>query len=320
MIRYEFIDTSIKEKDIHPDSIFDTERDLAYQFVSSIDQPFDIQPCPVCGTPREEILFEKWGYQYAICPNTWSLSLTTLPTDKKIKDYFNRSDLAQFRASRNYQNVVSENRKDLWESQIGWIEGRISRYLGNEKYTVIDWGGKFVGWIEFLDTARFVNELVIQESLPPINNGPEHKDPVDIICLIDALQRETDPHKLLQRIAHKLKPGGLLIVSCRAGSGFDIVTLRENSESVFPLDHIFLPSPQGMQFLLEQTGFEVIELTTPGLMDMKYIQNVSEKIPKDQYFLRHIMSMGDELLLERMQGFLQRNNLSSHLRCVARKK
>lgn len=320
MIRCEFIDTSIREKDIHPDSIFDAERDLAYQFVSGIDQSRGIQPCPVCGTPRDEILFEKWGYRYAICPNSWSVSLATLPEEEKIKDYFNRSDLSRFRASRDYQNVVSKKRRDLWERQIGWMEGRVSRYLGNEKYTVIDWGGKFVGWMEFLDTASFVDKLVIQESLPPISNEPEHEDPVNIICLIDALQRETQPHKLLQRIAHKLKPGGLLIASCRAGSGFDIMTLRENSESVFPLDHIFLPSPQGMQVLLEQAGFEVMELTTPGLMDMKYIKNADEKIPKDQYFLRYIMKIGDDFFLERMQGFLQRNNLSSHLRCVAKRK
>ena len=72
-----------------------------------------------------------------------------------------------------------------------------------------------------------------------------------------------------------------------------------------------------MQILLRQAGFEMLELTTPGLMDMKYIQNLKHKIPSDQYFLRYIMETGDELLLERMQGFLQRNNLSSHLRCVA---
>jgi hypothetical protein len=200
------------------------------------------------------------------------------------------------------------------------MEGRINRYLGNEKYTVIDWGGKFVGWIEYLDTASFVEKLFIQESLPPIKDGPEHKKPVDIVCLMDVLQRVIEPHKLLERIANHLKPGGLLFATCRAGSGFDILALREHSESLFPLDHILLPSPQGMQFLLEQAGFEVMELTTPGLMDMKYIQKANEKIPKDQYFLRYIMRMGNKLFLERMQGFLQRNNLSSHLRCVAMKK
>ena len=134
------------------------------------------------------------------------------------------------------------------------------------------------------------------------------------------IQRAVRPQELLERISQKLRLGGLLIVSCRAGSGFDILTLREASESIFPLDHILLPSPKGIQVLLVQAGFDVLELTTPGLLDMKYVKRAKENIPKDQYFQRYIVEHGDEFFLERMQGFLQRNNLSSHLRCVARKK
>ena len=142
----------------------------------------------------------------------------------------------------------------------------------------------------------------------------------DIILLIDVLQREIDPLELLKRVAEKIQPGGILIATCRSGSGFDVLTLRGHSENIFPLDHIFLPSPQGMTHLFEDAGFEMLELTTPGLLDMKYVQKAGDNIPEDQYFLRYIVDQRNELLLERMQGFLQRNNLSSHLRCVARKK
>jgi hypothetical protein len=320
VISYEFVDTSIRDEDLHPDLISKKERELAMAFVTALEVNREIRFCPVCETPREEVLFEKWGYQYAVCPKTWSLSLTALPEDRILNNYFSCSELSKFRATRDYQNIMSNKRKDLWESQISWLEGRVNRYMGNEKYSVIDWGGKFVGWIEFLEKAGFVNKLYIRDSLPPINDGPELVGPVDIICLIDVIQREIEPYTLLERVAHKLRPGGVLIVSCRTGSGFDILSLRDNSENVFPLDHIFLPSPAGMEFLLEKAGFEILELTTPGLMDMKYIQNAAEKLKKDQYFLRYIMKMGDALLLERMQGFLQRNNLSSHLRCVAKRK
>lgn len=320
MIRCEYIDISIREKDIHPGSIFDTERELAYQSVANCKMNVEIQPCPVCGTTRNETLFKKWGMQYAICPDTWTVSLASLPEEKEVLEYYYDSELSHFRASQKYQDLVSDKRKELWERQLGWMEGRISRYLGNDKYPVIDWGGKFVGWLESLDTASFVANLKVLESLPPIREDENHEDTADIVCLMDVLQREIKPLNLLKRIAQKINPGGILIISCRAGSGFDIVTLRENAESVFPLDHIFLPSPNGMEYLLKQTGFELLEITTPGLMDMKYIKSAVENIPKDQYFLRYLMEKGDDLLLERMQGFLQRNNLSSHLRCIARKK
>jgi SAM-dependent methyltransferase len=208
----------------------------------------------------------------------------------------------------------------LWESQIGWIEGRVSRYLGNKKYKVVDWGSRAVGWLEILQTSSFVHELSVREPLPPVTESMGFDGRAEIVLLIDVLQREIHPQKLLEKVAQILKPGGLLIAACRSGSGFDVLTLRESSESIFPLDHILLPSPKGMGLLFAQAGLDMLELTTPGLLDMQYVQNAGERIPNDQYFLRYILEQGDTLLLERMQGFLQRNNLSSHLRCVARRK
>ncbi|MBW1743619.1 MAG: methyltransferase domain-containing protein [Deltaproteobacteria bacterium] len=320
MIRYEFVDSSIREEDIHPDFIFDRERKLAHDFVTKIKVSGDIQPCPVCGTSRDEILFEKLGCQYAICPKTWAISLGSLPDEEVLLEYYHHSELFKFRASREYQDAVSQKRKDLWENQISWIEGRVSRHMGNDKYVVIDWGSRLIGWVDFVDTASFVDRLFVQEPLPPISESTDIDEKVDIVVLFNVLQRESQPQVLLKRIAQKLKPGGLLITSCRAGSGFDILTLRENSESIFPFDHIFLPSPKSMHLLLEQAGFVVLELTTPGFLDMKYVEKAKEDIPKDQHFQRYIMDQGDEFFSERMQGFLQRNNLSSLLNCVAKVK
>ena len=112
----------------------------------------------------------------------------------------------------------------------------------------------------------------------------------------------------------------MLVATCRAGSGFDVLTLRERAESIFPLDHLFLPSPRGIQQLLQQAGFEVLEITTPGLLDMQYIKIAAAHIPGDQFFQRYLLQMMDGPFFESMQGFLQRNNLSSHLRCVARRR
>jgi SAM-dependent methyltransferase len=320
VIRYEFLDLSIQKESIHPESIFKDERELAQIFISQMNIEPKIQACPVCGTSRNEILFEKWGVPYAICIHCWSISLSISPTNREIFKYFHDSKLSRIRASRDFQQQVSKNRSELWERQIGWMEGRIGRYLGNFKYSVIDWGSKYVGWTDFLSKARFVETLDVEEPLPPILRPDREKKKSNIVCLMDVFQRIPHPQKELNNIHRILLPGGLLIATCRAGSGFDILTLRENSESIFPLDHILLPSPKGMEILLEKAGFDVLEITTPGFFDMKYIQKAKANIPKDQYFARYITALKDDHLLERMQGFLQRNNLSSHLRFVAKRR
>lgn len=320
MIRYEFMDFSIQKESIHPESIFENERDLAQELISRMKMGPNIEACPVCGAARNEILFKKWGLPYAICSHCWSASLSISPNNHSIAKYFYESKLSRLRASRDYQQQVSNNRRELWEHQIGWMEGRIGRYLGNSKYSVIDWGSKYVGWTDFLSTASFVETLDVEEPLPPILRQDREKKKANIVCLMDVLQRITHPREELNKIHRSLIPEGLLIATCRAGSGFDILTLREHSDSIFPLDHILLPSPKGMEIILEEAGFDVHEITTPGLFDMKYIQKAKARIPLDQYFTRYIADLGDDHLLERMQGFLQRNNLSSHLRFVAKRR
>lgn len=320
MIRYEYFDSLIREEIVHPDKIFLKEQELARNFVQKSEMANNIFSCPFCKAHREELLFEKWGLKYAFCPSEWSVTLASLPEQEVIESYFRDSKLAQFRASKGYQDVVTKKRRDLWESLIGWIGGRVSRYIGNKKYNVADWGSKSVGWVETLQTANFVDNLCVIEPLPPIGYSEEKDEGVEIISLIDVIQRQTGPVELLSKIWKKLSPGGLLILTCRSGSGFDILTLRENSDSIFPLDHICLPSPGGIENVLGEVGFEILELTTPGMLDVKYVQTSPKGIPKEQYLQRYIFAQGDERLLERLQGFLQRNNLSSHLRCVARKK
>jgi len=319
MIRYEFIDSSIRQEDIHPGNFFEKERKLAYNFISRIGLPSINNFCPFC-KKQHELLFTKWSFNYSICPVTWTISIETTVDEKYLFEYHNQSELSNLRASKEYQDESSNKRKDLWENLVEWIEGRVNRYLGNKKYTVVDWGSKFNGWIESLLNSSFTEKLIIEKSLPPLIDNAPKSYAADIICMIDILHRIDRPGELLRNISKIIKPGGILFLTCRSGSGFDILTLLDHSETIYPLDHIFLPSPNGMKLLLEGAGFEIIEITTPGLMDIKYIKHVKEKIPKNQYFLRYIFEQDDELVLDRMQSFLQRNNLSSHLRCIARKK
>jgi len=320
VVRYEYVDTSVDEEHFHPERIVELEHNLAREFLSVIDHQESIDPCPISGIARDEILFTKWNWSYVLSEDTWSVSLSSMPSKEIINDYNNHSKLANLRASREYQETVLKNRREIWENQVEWIKGRIDRYLGVKKYQLIDWGSRYTGWLEFLKPASFIDNLFIHEPLAPIKESVLNSNDADIVLLIDVLQREVDPANLLQKISDITKEDGLLIIFCRAGSGFDILTLRENSESIFPLDHIILPSPKGIELLLDNNGYEVLEITTPGLLDMKILEKYSHQIPKDQYISRYILQQNDELLIERMQGFLQRNNLSSHMRCVAKKK
>lgn len=317
MIRYEMFYPTVDLKDIHPDDMYKKELGLAKKFVVNAPSSKKINNCPISGLERQEILFEKWGQSYALCSQTWSLSLGNLPDELTLNHYFFDSDLAELRSSESYQSLNYQLRKDLWLSQIDWIEGRIRRYKGMFKYKLIDWGPKMLGWLQEIKKAEFISEYVVAEPLPPLSaNG--YAEEAEVVVLFDVIQRYTRPASLLSSVYGALKPGGLLLLTCRSGSGFDVLTLAEESESIFPFDHICLPSPQGICTLLKANGFEVVELTTPGLLDVQLVNHAGNKIPLNQRFQRHLINC-DEQVKERFQCFLQQNNLSSHLRVVAKK-
>lgn len=326
MVRYEYINLAISDQHIHPNETFGIERNLAKTFVESINLE-DLQPFLPFGVTSEKInvepFFEVWDYAYNLDLDNWSVFLNEIPANEIIQSYFYNSELANFRATKEYQELVTNRRSDLWEGLLSWIESRIDRHLGHDAYDAVIWGPKFVGWMDLLYGADFIKEIQVKEPLPPIRPDKKIQDKeyeADVLILIDVIQRSVDPFDLLVRSGKNLKTDGLLILCTRSGSGFDILSLRGNSEYIFPMDHIFLPSPKGVGALLDAAGYEILEMATPGLMDIRYIQKAQAKIPKDQYIMRYILSLEDELLFERMQHFLQRNNLSSHLRCIAKKK
>ncbi|GAB6059452.1 hypothetical protein JCM31598_25690 [Desulfonatronum parangueonense] len=243
-----------------------------------------------------------------------------MPDNATMHRYLHDSDLARYRQTQDYQDTFTQLRQELWAGQIEWVEGRVRRYLGMEKYVVQDWGPRMRGWTEIVSTNNsFISEYVIADPLPPV--APQGRaENGHVAILFDVIQRCTRPAELLKKVHKSLVPGGLLLLSSRSGSGFDVLTLAGESDSIYPLDHICLPSPQGINLLLQRAGFDILELTTPGLLDAQLVQRAADRIPTHQYFQRYLSSLNDDLVFERLQAFLQQNNLSSHLRVVAVKR
>lgn len=318
MIRYQDIDHSITQDNLHPDDLFHKELLLAKDFVAHAEPPKELDPCPMSGESRHEVFFEKWGLAYAFCPRTWNLSLGSIPSEDTLQRYFHDSELSRLRAAPEYQEHLSQRRHSLWQHQMEWIEGRIQRYLRKDKVDLINWGIKAQGWQALLQQAPWIRHYASVSPLPPVTDN-DHGDSAEVVCLFDVIQRSGSPKQLLRDVADRLQPGGLLLASCRSGSGFDVLTLGGASDSIFPYDHVCLPSPAGMAELIRQTGLELLELTTPGMLDVQLVRAAEKELPQNRYFQRYLLEQGSQDLDERLQQFLQQNNLSSHLRIVARK-
>jgi hypothetical protein len=86
-------------------------------------------------------------------------------------------------------------------------------------------------------------------------------------------------------------------------------------------DHVRLYNPDTIMLLLRRVGFEVLEVTTPGQLDVELVHRAYkekrvdlEKMPAVQFLMEEGYGYRHEF-----QDFLRRHKQSGHMRCVARK-
>ena len=113
------------------------------------------------------------------------------------------------------------------------------------------------------------------------------------------------------------------MLSTPNGEGFDFKILKDKTENITPPEHIQYFNPKSIKILLEKIGFEIIDISTPGILDTNIIKRqITEKqfdIKQNNEFLDFIYSINNEELENSFQKFIQENKLSSHMLIFARK-
>ncbi len=128
-----------------------------------------------------------------------------------------------------------------------------------------------------------------------------------------------DPHGFLVSCRRLLAPGGLLVVTCPSMDGFDILTLGIHSDTI-DHEHVNYFSPSSIRRLAEASGFDVLEIQTPGQLDADIVRNkvMTRVINLDtQPWLHHILFDCWETVGPRFQEFLVANQMSTHMWMIA---
>lgn len=273
--------------------------------------------CNVCRSTNAELFFEKWGINYYRCRDCESIFVSM--EEAALEQYKTDRRLIEFRTADEYQKEAGERRDIAWDEILDWVSYRTFRYKGmNTELTISDYGNRYRELVSRIHNSSLCKNYTLKESILENSKQNDAHEKADIVLCLDKIQQAVNPVGELCRVNADLKTDGLLFLSTRMGTGFDILTLKDHAQ-IFPYEHVLLPSGKGLEILLNQAGFQVLEYSTPGQMDVGYVRSKAEYIDESNYFIRSLMKNGDKAAMGEFQRFLQKSGMSSHAHIVAKK-
>ena len=325
----------MKEEEIRPQKIFDeylrlAERDTQKYFTQS-DRYF--VACPACGTKGNDA-FTKQNFAYAECPNCQTLFVTPRPPSEAFSRYYQESESTKYWASTFYKQTAEARREKLWRPKAMMIQQLLEQF-GVNQHDLIDigggygifaeeyekLGGKKVTVIEpgpsLAKICRNKGIDVVQEFLENIKTedlgiiGPK------VFVSFELFEHLHDPEKFLRHLFDIMRVGDLFIFTTLSGTGVDIQALWEDSKSVSPPHHLNFLNPKSVEILLKRVGFDLLETSTPGKLDIDILCN-NRRFIKDRFWSTFVIQATEDEK-QAMQTFIANNKLSSHMLVVSQK-
>lgn len=337
-----FSDTA-REGEFKPDPIFEkylvmNKTDVKREFFDKKD--LKSSSCPACKSDSAQKAFVKSGFSYVECNECGSVYMSPRPDDLTIKNHFLTSPSSHFWQNTLTKNTADKRREKIYLPRFQWILDTADEYLTGPKI-IADLNSKNYCYTrEFVQRKMFSQKLIVNpyfdttilekssESLRTIDIISNddvvkgNRTRANIITAFEVLDYTSDTDALMDMIGNFLTDDGLCLITTISISGFDHQILWNHSDSIFPLDRINAFSYQGLRIFFERHGFEMIEFSTPGMLDLNIVEETHRKHPqvKIPRFILTMLERNDEQLKKDFQTFLQIHKLSSFVRIVARKK
>lgn len=323
----------MKENEIRPQDIFNEYLKLAEQDILTY---FDNVACteincPACGA-QGNFAFEKKGFSYQECPECLTLFVSPRPEKKAFDRYYTDSPSTKYWATTFYRETEYARREKLWKPKALLIKEKVEKFFQAE--TILDIGGGYGTFAEEIQKITDQPVIVIEPSIHlakicrdkglqvverfleelSIESIPRRKKAFVSFELFEHLY---DPASFLRALKGLMQKDDLFIFTTLSGMGIDIQVLWENSKSVSPPHHLNFFNPKSVQVLLNRQGFNVLEITTPGKLDINIMENSIELV-KDRFWVNYLKTASEQEK-ERMQAFISENLLSSHMMIVCSK-
>ncbi|MBD3379370.1 MAG: methyltransferase domain-containing protein [Candidatus Omnitrophica bacterium] len=331
----------MREKDIRPEKIFReylklAELDARDFFSGRVRN--DV-PCPACGSAGERE-FTKTGFDYRLCGDCRTLYVSPRPEEEAFRRYYTEAPSTRFWAEKFYPETEPARRKSVFGPKALMVSEKTAKYAPGAE-ALVDIGAGYGTFLEefaggpgkpgmevlAIEPSGPLSEACGKKGLKVIRKFTEELDRDDlglsgkagaVFTSFELLEHVYTPREFLRSCSRMMREGDILIFTTLNANGFDIQLLWEKSKSVFPPHHLNFFNPRSVEILLEAAGLDLLEVTTPGKLDVDIVANNLGAV-KDRFF-RTFFETASPADRESLQSFLRENKLSSHMMAVAAKK
>ena len=323
----------MKEEEIRPKKIFDeylrlTALDTHAYFSGVASLPIS---CPACGT-QGHFQFQKLGFSYELCPNCDTLYVSPRPKKESFTDYYTNSSSAKFWADVFYKKTAEARKEKLWKPKASLILELLSRYKCNE-HILVDIGGGYGLFAQLIQETSTRKCIVIEpnphlakhckdKGLAVVQKFLEEIDCHDlpntpkVFVSFELFEHLHDVDEFVNTLKLLMREGDYFIFSTLSSTGVDIRTLWDKSKSVSPPHHLNFFNPFSIQLLLTRLGFDCLDVSTPGKIDIDIMSNNREQI--EDRFWKAFISHASVKQKATFQKFLSDNGWSSHMMTICK--
>ena len=289
--------------------------------------------CPACSEKGVKASYDNLGMIFNICSKCGSHYLNPRPEEDTLNNFYENSKACKFWRKETL-NLSDSNLYYIYGPRVHWISGLVDEFIVDEP-RLLDIGTKYPYLIKhllsdeniFKDINVFDQKLFECKDLLPLevnvlDDVYKCKQKVNVITAFETIERMTSPQKLFDWAKCICQQGGLLLLTTASCSGFEYQVLGDKAPNINPINRMNLFTIEALKKCIEDSGFELIELSTPGRLDVEIVRqiiNSCEDVGVDPFW-KYFFNFRDKHALHSLQTFLQMNLLSSHVRIAARKK
>lgn len=287
--------------------------------------------CPACDCPVGRPVFNKYDFLYARCGDCGTVYVSPRPTNAALADYYANSNASRFRVTHFSRDTAKARRHHLLSSHANWMCHIVDEAGNPSARNYADMATYSPQIFDEVAALGVFERLYSSDPLFPLTGACEAEVRIlqdgeardlGAVSAFEKMEHQFAPAAYAGRVREMLAPGGLFFFTTRAITGFDLQVLWDKTPYIFVPEHLNLFSLEGISKLVERCGFELVELSTPGQLDLQLVQHASEQDPSIQLpqFVTYLLKQRDQLAHTDFQAFLQKHRLSSHVRVAARRR